>query len=89
MRKAYLGFLLAARLHKQGDQKGWRVGKDQKDLFAEGDKWSQDRKKSKAERHDPRSTRNNKPRHDSPSDHSDVPMPDAHDRGAGDDTPPL
>lgn len=41
MRKAYLGFLLAARLHAQ-NKKDWRKSRTGEDIFAEAEVWEQE-----------------------------------------------
>lgn len=67
MRKAYLGFLLAAKSNADGDD-GWRTNRKGTDVLAKGEKWEQElesrrpKKKNKE-----RKGRNKNPTHDSPS----------------------
>ncbi|KAJ0124409.1 hypothetical protein J7T55_005747 [Diaporthe amygdali] len=83
MRKAYLGFLLAARSRAQGN-KDWRLSQARQDLFLEAEQWWQQSASSTPQRNPGRSGRNDNPRHDTPSSQgSDVSMTGVQ-RGRGD-----
>lgn len=67
MRKAYLGFLLAARLHAQG-KNDWRKSGAGDDLFVDAENWERAYQSSRsAKTHKARKNRNPNPKHDVPS----------------------
>lgn len=70
MRKAYLGFLLAARLHAQGN-KNWRMNRAGEDLFMSAEKWKLEFSSGEEKKNAARSGRNPNPIHDVPSSQED------------------
>lgn len=68
MRKAYLGFLLAARLHAEGNN-DWRKSGSGKDLFVDAGNWERAYQSGpgKNKERKARKNRNLNPKHDGPS----------------------
>lgn len=66
MRKAYLGFLLAARLHAQKNN-DWRKSLDGEDLFVKAENWEQEWQSGDAKEKPERKTINLNPIHDTPN----------------------
>ena len=66
MRKAYLGFLLAARSYADKNA-SWRRDASGVDIFQAGEDWEKKSKTAFPGANSPRSKRNNNPVHDSPS----------------------
>lgn len=66
MRKAYLGFLLAAKLHAQNDN-DWRMSQQGEDLFIKGETWEQEVPSDDLQKQPERISRNPNPTHDVPS----------------------
>lgn len=63
MRKAYLGFLLAAKLHSQNNN-DWRMSRTGEDMFAKAEEWEQKLQASDPKKNEPRKTINLHPIHD-------------------------
>ncbi|KAK7711925.1 hypothetical protein SLS64_005196 [Diaporthe eres] len=63
MRKAYLGFLLAAKLHAQNNN-DWRKSREGEDLFAKGETWKQEILSDELRKQAERTSRNPNPIHD-------------------------
>lgn len=66
MRKAYLGFLLAAKLHAQNNN-DWRKNQKDEDLFIKGETWEQQVPSDDERKQPERTSRNPNPIHDVPS----------------------
>lgn len=66
MRKAFLGFLLAAKLNEQKNY-DWRKSRQTgEDLFVKGEAWEQELQ-SEAKEREARLKKNTNPKHDPPS----------------------
>lgn len=63
MRKAYLGFLLAAKLHAQNN-KAWRMSRTGEDLFVKGETWNQEFLSEELRDQAQRASRNSDPIHE-------------------------
>lgn len=66
MRKVYLGFLLAARLHAENNE-DWRKSRTGEDLFVKAEEWEQELRSGKLRDNQERDARNPDPAHDVPS----------------------
>lgn len=66
IRKAYLGFLLAARLHAQKNN-DWRKSPAGEDLFVKAEEWQQEYQSRDAKGNPARETKNPNPVHDTPA----------------------
>lgn len=63
MRKAYLGFLLAAKLYAQNN-KAWRMSRTGEDLFVKGETWDKELLSEKLRDQAQRTSRNSDPIHE-------------------------
>lgn len=66
MRKAYLGFLLAAKLHAQKND-SWRKNREGQDMFTKVETWKQELRAEELREQAERNSRNSDPVHDVPS----------------------
>lgn len=66
MRKAYLGFLLAAKSHKD-NRSDWRMNREGEDVFGIAERWDQQLRSGEPQRKKARITRNPKPTHVAPN----------------------
>lgn len=71
MRKAYLGFLLAAKLHSQNNN-DWRMSRSGEDVFAEAEEWEQKIQSSDPKQNTARDSRNPDPTHVAPSSQGSI-----------------